>query len=777
MTRVSAVRRPLQRPVLRAVSDRLRRRLESRDESGQTIVIVLVLLVLLATLAPVMAGQVTSDTPLLARSTNKAAALAAAEAGIQWYRDNLDSYSAYYAYNSGNNPTNDAALAALSTSNPNQGWCGAGLSSTCDLSGTSPPEAFHYSPNDSSLFSQTGAAAGTIVLSVTGRAGTRGTYSYVNAEASFSTSSILDDAYYSNIEVLDPSSQTIQGINVTTSTSGGATTSTAETQYNISYSYTNGSGTTVNVNDVSVWQATCQYDTYSQNTFIDSLGLTIGGTTYSNSHPYYGPYLQNSGFSFNVNGSGVVSSSGTTTVTTQSLPCEAPYDFVSGENFNGPVYTNDQLHVCGSPTFNGSPVSLTSGAPSDVPYLYQVPGSVLVTAANSGANGPYPTSLIGDYVPEGYTVDSVNCGGSGANPNIAHGVSLNGSQSLPSLNSALAQYGTSSPPTGTTGTGCTYVGPTMIQLVTTGTSTTMNVWSPLSTNTTITTSSCSGGSTFSAANPFITGIALPSDGVVYVQDYTLQTNSSGAPIPPSVPSDGSTPCFNPYQYSNPATSPQCYEGDVYVEGELHGQLTIASSANIMITRDLTYQCADGSGGASATNPSSVSACTSSTTPDILGLSAKYDVLISGNQPTFTNPLENPQDCINHGFGDGTGAPTNAGTVINGTSYPNDPADIWPTVCNPTNIIVDAAIFGLNGSFGVENWDTTPLSGGVNLNGADLSYFRGPFGYVGQSGYTKQFSFDSRLEFAAPPHVLPAGVPLWLVDNYIVCPTASCPAIG
>jgi hypothetical protein len=281
--------------------------------------------------------------------------------------------------------------------------------------------------------------------------------------------------------VLDPSSQTIQGINVTTSTSGGATTSTAETQYNISYSYTNGAGATVNVNDVSVWQATCQYDTYSPNTFIDSLGLTIGGTTYSNSHPYYGPYLENSGFSFNVNGSGVVSSSGTTTVTTQSLPCEAPYDFVSGENFNGPVYTNDQLHVCGSPTFNGSPVSLTSGAPSDVPYLYQVPGSVLVTAANSGTNGPYPTSLIGDYVPEGYTVDSVNCGGSGANPNIAHGVSLNGTQSLPSLNSALAQYGTSSPPSGTTGTGCSYVGPTMIQLVTTGTTTTMNVWSPLST--------------------------------------------------------------------------------------------------------------------------------------------------------------------------------------------------------------------------------------------------------------------------------------------------------
>ena len=60
-------------------------------------------------------------------------------------------------------------------------------------------------------------------------------------------------------------------------------------------------------------------------------------------------------------------------MTVPQLPCEVPYDFVYGETFNGPVYTNDQLHVCGSPVFNGSPVSLTSGAPSDVPYLYERP--------------------------------------------------------------------------------------------------------------------------------------------------------------------------------------------------------------------------------------------------------------------------------------------------------------------------------------------------------------------------------------------------------------------
>ena len=145
----------------------------------------------------------------------------------------------------------------------------------------------------------------------------------------------------------------------------------------------------------------CQYDTYSPNVFIDALGtLGVSGlTTYTNAHPYYGPYLGSAGFTFKINGSGVLSTTGNTSVTVPGQPCGVPYDFVSGETYNGPVYTNDQLHVCGSPVFNGSPVSLTSGAPSDVPYLYNVPGSVLVTAANSGTNGPYPASLIGHTCP------------------------------------------------------------------------------------------------------------------------------------------------------------------------------------------------------------------------------------------------------------------------------------------------------------------------------------------------------------------------------------------
>ena len=93
------------------LSGQTRRRVVERDDSGQALVIIVVLLVLLVMLAPMMARQVTSDVPLVATSTEAHAALAAAEAGIQWYRDNLDSYANFYNYTSGNNPTNDAALA------------------------------------------------------------------------------------------------------------------------------------------------------------------------------------------------------------------------------------------------------------------------------------------------------------------------------------------------------------------------------------------------------------------------------------------------------------------------------------------------------------------------------------------------------------------------------------------------------------------------------------------------------------------------------------------
>ncbi len=739
---------------LSVVVRHFRRRLHGRNDSGQALWLAIILVAFVALFVPIMASQVTSNTSSLDAAVNKHAALAAAEAGIQWYRDELDSYSSYYTYTKANNPLGDPALA---------GYCGAGLASTCGLSGTNPSEAFTYAPDASQLFVANGnsGAAGSVVLTVTGRAGSPGSYAYVVAKATFSAQSVLDDAYFSNYEVLDPNSDTVQDTDVSvcpvTDAScavpckGSDKSCVEEPEVSLDLSY--GS-----VSSVSLWTAMCLYDTYSPNTFLDSLGQTLELGPNASGSPYYGPFQGDNGFSFELNSSDqVVASGGVSKVEVQGVACADPYDFVDGETFDGPVYTNDQLHVCGSPAFNGAPVSLQSGASSNTVYAWKVPGSVL------GSDG--------NYHPAGYTVDTVNCNGTDDDPGLAHGVELNGTQSLPTLNSLLAEYGTSTPPSGTSGTGCTYVGPTMIELVTQSGTTTMDVWSPLSTNTTITTSACSNGQTFSASTPLITGIALPSDGVVYVQNYTLTSGS----LLPAVPSDGSpqssTSCFNPYQSNDSDTSSACYEGDVYVEGELHGQLTIASSANIMVTRDLTYYCADGAGAASDADPASTSACTNSSTPDVLGLDAQLDVLISGNDPN--NNMASTSDCSY----DGTGVPTNTGTKLGGTSYPLDPAGVWPWLCNPKNVIIDAAVLALQGSFGVENWGTTPYSGYANLNGTDLSEYRGPFGISGTNGYYKDFSYDSRLDYVTPPHVLPTGVPVWQVGKYVVCGDSGCPPVG
>jgi len=407
----------------------------------------------------------------------------------------------------------------------------------------------------------------------------------------------------------------------------------------------------------------------------------------------------------------------------------------------------------------------------------------------------------------------------------------------------------------------------MIELVTASSGTTkMDVWSPLS-SAPVTTSSCSGGSTFSTSTPFIQNISLPADGVIYVQSYTLPAGAS-APVV----NDGSAPCFNPYQVAQTADSSTCLEGDVYVEGELQGQLTIASAANIIITRDTTYNCVDGNNSASSTNPDTVAVCTTppgGRSPDILGLSALEDVVVAHNNPV-DQVTQSSQDCSSSGFGDGTntpvgnasglptssmltenpyngqqvsnvhvsngsttvtlssgnfvndGIPNSTAVAVSGSGIPagttvanisggsltlstaatsssgyngetltftdpglaNDPVAIWPTLCDTigsSGIYVDAAVFALHGSFGVQNWNMTPFSNYVNLNGTDLSEYRGPFGQFGggggTEGYEKSISFDQRLGFISPPFIIPGSVPLWVLNDYVECPNSSCPAIG
>jgi hypothetical protein len=215
-------------------------------------------------------------------------------------------------------------------------------------------------------------------------------------------------------------------------------------------------------------------------------------------------------------------------------------------------------------------------------------------------------------------------------------------------------------------------------------------------------------------------------------------------------------CINPYYYSVPASSSQCTEGDAIVEGELQGQVTLAASADIIVSRDLTYQCADGSGGATITDPSSVVACnTAGTTNDVLGLLANEDFLIahpmsgSNNDPTCTDDGTEPSPGI---------------------------SNVVPWSCDidgtPPGVVVDAAVVTLNGSTYVPNFAIGSGLGNLYENGTNINYYPGFNGSSAGNGYNQVLSYDTRLSYLNPPDLLQATDTVWNVVGFVVCGTIN-----
>ena len=161
-------------------------------------------------------------------------------------------------------------------------------------------------------------------------------------------------------------------------------------------------------------------------------------------------------------------------------------------------------------------------------------------------------------------------------------------------------------------------------------------------------------------------------------------------------------------------------GDVKISGTLNGQLTVASQDDITITGDLVYHVYPGG-------------------TDVLGLVADNDVDIQHSSNA------NVTDDIN----------------------------------------IDAAIMSLNHSFYVQNWDSggnTSCSGthpcavgtdhGINLNGVITQKFRGPVGTFSgsnppalQTGYGKNYTYDTRLKYLSPPYFLSPSQSAWIRLSY------------
>jgi hypothetical protein len=172
------------------------------------------------------------------------------------------------------------------------------------------------------------------------------------------------------------------------------------------------------------------------------------------------------------------------------------------------------------------------------------------------------------------------------------------------------------------GTGCLFTGPTALRLNTDGT---MDVISPFSAEVYCTWAQSPSGS---LANRFaITRFTLPTDGtgVVYVQNVpSVSTDPnywSGCPFNrPTVGGNGGSgmtptrshplgfPQKNDVTSSTAGTSTVgygCRNGDVFVQGQLNGRLTIAAENNIVVFGSVTYAGSDDLLGLVANNYISV----------------------------------------------------------------------------------------------------------------------------------------------------------------------------
>jgi len=787
-------------------------------ERGQAMVFALIIVTIVILVPMVMVTNLQRQMTVATSEVNFDAALAAAQAGIQSYRNLLNAYPAYYQYNASNQPP------------ASEGGTNAAFNNYVTVPGTSPAESFTYSVDTTQLNAPTtGQLSGDVLLTVIGRAGAVGAQTtYRRVQAALSLSGVLTDVYYSNYEqpATQDSDQWDQNVYPTGSTNENAactpTSSTCsgeaydEISDQLSFAALGSSPpATPNVTE-SAATALCQYDAYQPNQFIDwwsqyrsaiyppSNAYPNQGVAYNTTtNPYYGPWYGtypdplSSGYQFGLSGNNSLGA------------CNVNY-WITGDTFTGPVYSQDELTTCGHPAFNGTP-SLQTGVSSAFDFPAGWPGTKL----SGGFGHPY-----------GYVLDPFGvCTGTNPPTFSSAGVTFGVNQSLPPLATELKteiEQGQIA--------GCIYTGPTAIRFYWNPSTATeqMVVWSPL---TQVTFASATLGvncgawpttQPAGAVNPGdplqVTGAA---PGTVQTKQSVLQVVPITQPLviyvqntPTWVPSLGSyqnqdpnawqtlpnaeTPnatvagCIDPFVNTGPTGSVgpvTCDEGDVMLSGTLGhgntsgGEVTVASESSNVISHSLVYDCALSGGGNWPGYSNSLSNC--STSLDVLGLIATnntwlahpvsaagaqlqacaddYDMPAPGDvftAPKPTNPSFPPRLAAPNGD-----VAADAGEI--------DFNDMIPTLCDQTNPILDAATASLQGFFEVQNWREGDNTGGtLYFNGSTAVNNAGQYGVFNGSGivegYLLNLTYDTRLRYLVPPAFVQATASVWAVVDWTAC---------
>ena len=366
---------------------------------------------------------------------------------------------------------------------------------------------------------------------------------------------------------------------------------------------------------------------------------------------------------------------------------------------SGPVHSNDTIRTCGT-TFKGT-----------------------VTTANN------KTPL---------TVNSAGCSPAifedSGSPAYSGGVI-----GMPATNSELKKETRSDlTATDVPRPGCLYTGPTQIEFFSNGT---MNVKSPYTRYTRIgdaaaTTARASApaecGTIAQLTSPAGATIAVPTNNVVYVQNVPSVTTDANYRPPSgtgSLPTGfactanfgwtlGTTAAGNltGYPMANerpPApTTYGCRAGDIYVKGQFKGAATFAAENYVFLVGDTSY-----------TDPND----------DMLGL-------VGNNAVWVWNPVRCTATC---------GTATTISSGSSSATYANLLAD---------NRTIQAAILSVAHTFQAQNYNVAGTQGTLTVMGAIAQKFRGAvvtFNSAGApvTGFAKNYIYDSRFKFKAPPKFL------------------------
>lgn len=191
--------------------------------------------------------------------------------------------------------------------------------------------------------------------------------------------------------------------------------------------------------------------------------------------------------------------------------------------------------------------------------------------------------------------------------------------------------------------------------------------------------------------------AYPSSGVIYVSNSSC---ASG---------------LNPFTVTYPSTS-TC--GNVVVSGTYSVPLTIAAENDIIVKGNVIRS---GNG--------------------LLGL-------IANNFIRVKHPICSPSNmsCSN-------------GTVSQETSKGDCNGGVNGTGSLP-GLRIDGALLAINHSFIVDHYDCGAQLGTLTVNGAISQKYRGPVGIVGTHGYSKDYNYDDRFRYLAPPKFLDPVESAW-----------------